>query len=118
MHTASGVTVSVVLLADQHQKRSCLAEASTFFWTLGTEHLQQVIQNAQFQLVCGTSDCYSLPLQGEHLPVKTNIVCQFRGGSATPRITLTLNKRLPLIDRHMQLYFSRFSFSLLCNLPQ
>ena len=98
MHTASGVTVSVVLLADQHRKRSCLAEASTCFWTLGTEHLQQGTQNPQFQLVCGTSDFYFLLLQGEHLPVKTSIVCQSRGGCATPRITLTLNKRLPLTD--------------------
>ena len=85
--------VFIVLLADQHQMRSCLAGASTCFWTLGTEHLQQVTQNAQFQLVCGTSDFYVLLVQGEHLPVKTSIVCQSSGGSATPRITLTLNTR-------------------------
>ena len=41
----------IVFLADQHRKRSCLAEASTCFWTQGTEHLQQVTQSPQFQPV-------------------------------------------------------------------
>ena len=34
-----------------------LAGASTCFWTQGTEYLQQVTQNAQFELVHGTGDC-------------------------------------------------------------
>ena len=46
----------MVLLADQHWKRSCLAGASTCFWTHCTEYLQQVTQSAQFQLVLGTSN--------------------------------------------------------------
>ena len=40
--TASGVTMTEwavnILLADQHQKQSCLAGTSTCFWTLGTEY--------------------------------------------------------------------------------
>ena len=48
--------VFMVLLADQHQKRSCLAGASTCFWTQCTEYLQQVTQSAQFQPVLGTSN--------------------------------------------------------------
>ena len=43
----------MVLLADQHRKRSCLAGASTCFWTQCTDYLQQVTQNAQFQPVHG-----------------------------------------------------------------
>ena len=46
----------IVLLADQHWERSCLAGASTCFQTQGTEYLQQVTQSAQFQLVRGTGD--------------------------------------------------------------
>ena len=45
----------IVLLADQHWKWSCLAWASTCFWTLGTEYdHQQVRRNALFQPVHGT----------------------------------------------------------------
>ena len=48
----------MVLLADQRRKRSCLARASTCFWTQCTEYLQQVTQSAQFhfQPVLNTGD--------------------------------------------------------------
>ena len=59
MHMASGVT------ADQHWKWSCLARASTCFWTQGT------VSPASHKV---------LSFKGEHLPVKTGI-CQSSRGS-------------------------------------
>ena len=75
--------IGIVLPADQHRKWSCLARASTCFWTQGTEYLQQITQSAQFQLVCGTGNFffffYWYNLQGKHLLVKTSICWSSRG---------------------------------------
>ena len=54
IHTATGETLSIVLLADQHRKWSCLAGAPSCFWTQGTEYnIQQVTQSTQFQPATG-----------------------------------------------------------------
>ena len=55
----------MVLLADQHGKRSCLAGASTCFWTQCTEYLQQVTQSA---VSAGTSyrQLYFSTVLGKH----------------------------------------------------
>ena len=66
----------MVLLADQHWKRSCLARASTCFWTQCTENLQQVMQTVTKRSV-SASIWYRrlyfnfLLVLGKHLPVKT-----------------------------------------------
>ena len=44
-----GQSVFTIWLADQHWRQFYLDGASTYFCTLGTEHLQQVTQNTQFQ---------------------------------------------------------------------
>ena len=75
------VSAFIVLLADQHRKRSCLVGASMCFWTQDTEYLQQVTKSAQFSpyLVPVTF----LPVQAKHLPVKTS-VCQSSRSSVKP----------------------------------
>ena len=45
-----GQSVFTIWLADQHWRQSYLDGASTYFCTQGTEYLQQVTQNTQFQL--------------------------------------------------------------------
>ena len=50
----------IVLLADPQQKWTCLARASTCFWTQGNEYIiQQVTQSTLFQLVHGTGNFIS-----------------------------------------------------------
>ena len=52
------VWLSVHGFSDQRWKRSCLAGASTCFWTQCTEYLPQVTQSAQFQLVLGMATLF------------------------------------------------------------
>ena len=71
----------MVLLADPHQKRSCLARASACFWTQCTEYLQQVTQSAQFQPGTCYRRLYFSPVLGKHLPVKKTGTCRSSRGS-------------------------------------
>ena len=76
----------MVLLADQHRKRSCLAGASTCFWTQCTEYLQQVTQSA---VSAGTwyRRLYFSTVLGKHLLVKTG-TCRSGGASDSGDSTL------------------------------
>ena len=77
----------MVLLADQHRKRSCLAGASTCFWTQCTEYLQQVTQSAVSAGTLYRRLYHFSTVLGKHLSVKTG-TCRSGGGSDSGDTTL------------------------------
>ena len=77
----------MVLLADQHGKRSCLAGASTCFWTQCTEYLQQVTQSAVSAGTLYRRLYHFSTVLGKRLTVKTG-TCRSGGSSDSRDATL------------------------------